>query len=61
MLTAMTPKADALSTARRILATVAGKVFAGMGDKKLTISIGIADMSSPGISWSRRPMKLCMK
>ena len=57
----MTPKADALSPARRILASVAGKVFAGMGDKKLTISIGIADMSSPGISWSRRPMKLCMK
>jgi len=50
VLTPMTPKADALTPARRILAAVAGKVFAGMGDKKkLTISIGIADMSGPGI------------
>lgn len=49
VLTPMTPKAVALPPAHRILAAVAEKVFAGMGDKKVTISIGIADLSSPGI------------
>jgi diguanylate cyclase (GGDEF)-like protein len=49
VLAPMTPKAVALRPARRILEAVAEKVFAGMGDKKVTISIGIADPSSPGI------------
>lgn len=49
VLAPMTPKAVALPPARRILETVAAHRFTGMGDKKLTISIGIADLSGPGI------------
>lgn len=49
VLAPMTPKEVALLPARRILESVAEHVFAGMGDKKLTISIGIADLSAPGI------------
>ncbi len=48
VLAPMTPKEDVMYLARRILKTVADHVFAGMGDKRVTISIGIADLSSPG-------------
>ena len=49
VLAPMTPKSDALLPARRILTTVAEHTFAGMGEKHVTISIGIADLTSPGI------------
>ena len=49
VLVPMTTKADALLPARRILESVANHAFAGLGDKKLTISIGIADLSGPGV------------
>ncbi len=49
VLAPMTLKKDATIPARRILTTVAEHVFAGMGDKKVTISIGIADLSSSDI------------
>jgi two-component system cell cycle response regulator len=49
VLAPMTPKAVALLPARRILQSVAVHAFAGMGDKKVSISIGIADLTGPGI------------
>jgi len=49
VLAPMTPKAAALLPARRILQSVADHAFTGMGDKKVSISIGIADLSGPGI------------
>jgi diguanylate cyclase (GGDEF)-like protein len=47
VLAPMTAKAGAERPARRILQSVSTHVFAGMGDKKLTVSIGIADLSGP--------------
>jgi len=49
VLAPMTPKAAALLPARRILQSVAVHAFAGMGDKKVSISIGIADLTGSGI------------
>jgi diguanylate cyclase (GGDEF)-like protein len=49
VLAPMTPQTGALIPARRILQSVADHVFTGMGDKKVRISIGIADISVPGI------------
>ena len=49
MLAHMTPKAVALLAARRILQSVADHAFTGMDDKKVSIRIGIADLSGPGI------------
>jgi diguanylate cyclase (GGDEF)-like protein len=49
VLAPMTPKSTALTPARRILQSVADHVFMGMGDKKVTVSIGIADLSNPGV------------
>jgi two-component system cell cycle response regulator len=49
VLAPMTLKATATIPARRILQSVADHVFAGMGDKKVSISIGIADIATPGI------------
>jgi two-component system cell cycle response regulator len=45
-----TPKASLLKPAQKILASVSDHVFAGMEGKKMTASIGIADMSAPEIS-----------
>jgi diguanylate cyclase (GGDEF)-like protein len=45
----MTSIKDALLPARRIIGAVADHVFAGIGGDKLTLSIGIADLSSTGV------------
>jgi len=49
VLAPMTPKAEAMIPAQRILASVSAHIFAGIGDKKITVSIGISDISRPGI------------
>jgi two-component system cell cycle response regulator len=49
VLAPMTPKSTALTPARRILQSVVDHAFTGMGDKKVTVSIGIADLSNSGI------------
>jgi diguanylate cyclase (GGDEF)-like protein len=49
ILAPMTTKANAIPPARRILQTVSGHVFAGISDKKVTVSIGIADLSGSTI------------
>jgi len=49
VLAPMTPKAEAMIPARRILSSVSEHVFAGIGDKRITVSIGISDISRPGI------------
>jgi len=49
VLAPMTAKAEAMLPAQRILAAVSDHVFAGIGDKKITVSIGISDISRPGI------------
>jgi two-component system cell cycle response regulator len=49
VLAPMTPKDVALTPVRRILKSVSDHAIMGMGDKKVTISIGIADLSGPGI------------
>lgn len=49
VLAPMTPKAEALIPAQRILTAVSAHVFPGLGDKKITVSIGISDISQPGI------------
>ena len=49
VLAPMTPKNEAMIPARRILASVSEHIFAGIGDKKITVSIGISDISRPGI------------
>ncbi len=45
----MTSKVDALKPARRILQAVSNHSFAGMGDKKMTVSIGVADLTGTSI------------
>jgi two-component system cell cycle response regulator len=45
----MTTNANAELPARRILESVSDHVFAGVSNKKLTVSIGIADASGPDI------------
>ena len=49
VLSPMTTMDNDLHPAQRILKSVAEHVFAGMGDKKTTISIGVADLSGSGI------------
>lgn len=49
VLSPMTTKEHAMQPALRILTSVSGHVFSGMGDKKTTISIGVADLSCTGI------------
>jgi len=49
ILAPMTTKSNAIPPARRILQTVSGHVFAGISDKKVTVSIGIADLSGAAI------------
>jgi diguanylate cyclase (GGDEF)-like protein len=49
VLTPMTAKAFAIQPARRIWRSVSEQVFSAMNNNKLTISIGIADVSTPEI------------
>jgi two-component system cell cycle response regulator len=49
VLTPMTTKIKAVHPARKILTSVSEYAFAGIGDTKVTVSIGIADMSNPEI------------
>jgi diguanylate cyclase (GGDEF)-like protein len=48
VLSPMTTKENAMQPARRILKLVSEHVFSGMGEKKTTISIGVADLSCIG-------------
>ena len=63
VLALMTSKAIALLPARRIIQSVADHAFTGMGDKKVTVCIGIADLYNPvpastqPVNWSRRLIK----
>ncbi len=45
----MTSKVDALKPARRILKSVSDHSFSGVGDKKITVSIGVADLTGTSI------------
>jgi two-component system cell cycle response regulator len=49
ILAPMTTKSNAIPPARRILQTVSDHAFAGINDKKVTVSIGIADLSGPAV------------
>jgi two-component system cell cycle response regulator len=49
VLVPMTTKADALIPARRILAAVSDHDFEAVGDKQITVSIGLANVPDPDI------------
>jgi two-component system cell cycle response regulator len=49
VLAPMTTKAFAIQPARRIWKTVSDRAFSALGDCKITVSIGIADVSGSGI------------
>ena len=49
VVTPMTASANAEPPARRILKSVSDHVFAGVSNNKLTVSIGIADVSKPDV------------
>jgi diguanylate cyclase (GGDEF)-like protein len=52
ILAPMTTKSNAIPPARRILQTVSDHAFAGVKDRNVTVSIGIADLSGSAIDTS---------
>ena len=54
VVTPMTANANAELPARRILESVSNHVFRGIGNNKLTVSIGIADLSRPDVETSSK-------
>ncbi len=49
VLSPMTAKTEAMLPAQRILDSVSDHGFTGIGGKKITVSIGVSDISRPGI------------